>query len=327
MVKRNRAVVRRRNVTEERITYSEHITTEQALERVLNIYSSEGYRARTMNDYRKYWAEFIRIIGGDRPAIDVKTDDFRSYINVMLRKRGLAPTTVNIRMNAIRAMFNRLHAEGLIGEENAVAPIRKLKTDESKVGALSDDQVRRLFAQIDKNSFAGYRDYCAMLTMLKCGLRSNEINSLEIHDVDFDNSVIMLPGAKNKNRKNRSIPIHPKVVRELKQLISECQEYFGDSLTYVFVNNAGDKMKEDLIRKRMYKYGIDAGLKGECRTSPHNLRHTFAVNYLKNSGDIRSLMKIMGHSDLSTTQIYLNYSDDDVIEKSKKVNKLDTLDV
>lgn len=325
MVSRKRGPVIRRDIQAEKVIYSDKLTVNDALMRVLNIYGSEGYRVRTMNDYESYWSEFFRII--EREYItDVTTDDFRKYINIMLRKRGLSPVTVNIRLSAIRAMFNRLFTEGLLGTDNPVTPIRKLKTDQNKIGALSDAQIKRLFAQVDQSTFAGFRDYCAMLTMLKCGLRINEINSLEICDIDFDNGVIALPGAKNKNRKNRVVPMSKKVNENLRQLISESKEYF-DSVTHVFLNNEGFPLNEGLIRKRMYKYGVNAGLKGECRFSPHNLRHTFAVNFLKNKGDIRTLQMILGHTDLGTTQIYLNYSDHQIVARYQEVINRDNLDV
>ncbi|MGM0876723.1 MAG: tyrosine-type recombinase/integrase [Bacillota bacterium] len=325
MAIKRRGPVIRRDINAEKLIYTDKITVDDALTRIMSIYGSEGYRARTMNDYESYWNEFFRII--ERKYItDVTTDDFRKYINVMLHKRGLSRVTVNIRLSAMRAMFNRLFSEGLLVDNNPVTSIRKLKTDQSKVGALTDSQIRCLFSQIDHSTFAGFRDYCAMLTMLKCGLRINEINALELEDVDFENAVIALPGAKNKNRKNRIVPISKKVMENLRQLISETTEYFG-STTHVFVNNEGARLNDDLIRKRMYKYGIDAGLKGESRFSPHNLRHTFAANFLKNQGNIRTLQMILGHSDLATTQIYLNYTDDQVVKQYQEVTDRDNLDV
>ncbi|WP_277998024.1 tyrosine-type recombinase/integrase [Bacillus thuringiensis] len=166
-------------------------------------------------------------------------------------------------------------------------PIKKLKIDESKITAMNESQIRRLFSQIDHSTFAGYRDYCTMLTMLKCGLGINEINELEINDIDFENGLIMLPGTKN----------------------------------------TGERLDEDAIRKRMYSYGVKAGLKGECKFSPHCLRHTFATRYLINGGDIRTLMIILRHSDISTTQIYLNYSSEDIKEKYRVVDERDELDI
>ena len=115
---------------------------------------------------------------------------------------GLAAGTVNIRLGGVKSIFSRLVKEGIL-TENPCKDIPKLQTDEKPIFAFSDRQLKRLFSIIDKTSVAGYRDYVAMITMLYCGLRANEIENLEISDIDFDNSVIMLPGSKNKNRKIR----------------------------------------------------------------------------------------------------------------------------
>ncbi|MGM7723737.1 tyrosine-type recombinase/integrase [Metabacillus sp. Hm71] len=322
---KRKGIVKRRNVPKMDVTVDNKISVEDALEVVMRIYLSEGYRERTMHDYRKFWDEFMRII--DRKYIqDVTADDFRRYITELLKVRELSPVTVNIRLSAMRTMFRRLHNEKFIAE-NPGARIHKLRTDEQKLFTLTDKQVKRLFSTVDHDSFAGYRDYVAMLVMLKCGLRSNEINSLEVKDIDFDNGVILLPGAKNKNRKTRTVPMTKKVIDHLLQLINETREYFDSAVTFVFTNQFGERMKDDHLRKRMDFYARKAGLKGECRASPHSLRHTFSTNFLKNGGNIRTLQQILGHSDISTTQVYLNYTDDQVIEQYRKVNESDSLDV
>lgn len=316
-------IVRRRNIKADAHIQVDRITVDSALERVLNIYSAENRRNRTMKDYAAYWEQFFRVV--PRKYLDeVTPDDFRTFINVLLRKRGLSAVTVNVRLNGIRAMFNRLFDEGYI-ETNPVSNIRKLKTDEQPVRPLSDEQLKRLFAQVDKQSFAGYRDYCAMLTIVRASCRINEINSLEITDLDFENRVIMLPGSKNKNRKNRAVPLSEDLIRELQQLISETREYFGAGVKHVFVNNRGERLQEDLLRKRMHKYAKQSGLNKECRCSPHSLRHSFAVRSLKNGMDIRTLAKIMGHSDLNTTKVYLNYTNEDIREQFDKAASRDTL--
>lgn len=322
---KRRAIGKRRDVDTDIVLFKPSITVNRALERVMDIYVAEGYRERTISDYRMFWAEFINII--DRQLItDVTKDDIRKYVNHLLKIRKLSPVTVNIRLSAIRAIFNRLEKETVI-ENNPVVGVRKIRVDEQKIYTLTDNQIKRLFAMVDKTSYAGYRDYVAMLVMLKCGLRINEINTLEIDDVDFDNGVILLPGRKNKNRKSRVIPMSKKVQNELAQLVTETGEYFEGLGTSVFVNSFGDALNPDHIRKRMNYYGKQASLTKECRCSPHSLRHTFAVNFLKNGGDIRTLSLILGHSDLSTTQVYLSYSDTHVVEQYMKASNNDDLEV
>lgn len=208
---------------------------------------------------------------------------------------------------------------GLLNE-NPAKRVTKLRVDEKTIKMLTDIQVRRFFKMIEKDTFPGFRDYVAFLIALKCGLRSNELEGLKPEDIDFDNLVIMLPGAVNKNRKNRMVPMTEQVAEELSQLLTEMTEYFG-KFTHVFVNQYGEKIAKDA------KYGEMADLKKECRPSLHSLRHSFAINYMRNGGYIRSLQKIMGHADLASTEIYLNYVDDIVIEQYRKASRNDTLKV
>lgn len=324
--KRNTGVHRRRGPNDVDVdSYRPSNDYNAALDRLIMIYQTELYRDKTIMGYRAYFKEFIDII--DKVNLDAVTEeDFRRYIAELLNVRRLSPVTVNIRLSSVRAMFKRMQNEGII-EHNPAERIRKLKVDEKRIFTLTDDQVRRLFSVIDTDYFAAYRDYVAMLVMLKCGLRSNEINSLEVRDIDFENNVIVLPGAKNKNRKTRVVPMTPKVKREMSELIAEVRDTFGSDVTLVFTNQFGEPLRFDRIRKRMQIYAKKAGLDTEVRASPHSLRHTFAVNYLRNGGDLRSLQMILGHADLATTQIYLDYTDDTVVEKYNEVSERDTLDV
>ncbi|MCA1319767.1 tyrosine-type recombinase/integrase [Bacillus tianshenii] len=325
-MERKRKIVRRRSLNDDFLYYSSRLTVAEALNKIKLIFVSEGYRDRTINDYEMYWKEFFKIIEAE--YIDtVSTDDFRAYVHHLLKERGLSPVTVNIRLTSMRSMFNRLFKEGILGRTNPVENIRKLRTDEPKVKGLKDEHILRLFSVIDKDTYPGYRDYCAMLLMLKCGLRLNEINALEVADIDFDDSVIHLTGSKNKNRKRRIIPVPKKVLQELKHLASENRKYFGNSVRMVFLNHDGTPLLDDHLRKRMHLYAEKCGLKGSVAISPHKLRHTFAINFLKNGGDIRALQLIMGHADLSTTQVYLTYSNEDIKYGFNKVDKNDNLDV
>ncbi|WP_345242469.1 tyrosine-type recombinase/integrase [Pontibacillus salipaludis] len=332
MRKKNRQIAtRRRTGVMQRREVGENdsirpgLTAEIALSKLMMIYETENYREKTMQGYRYHWEEFFRVTGKIF-ADEVEEEDFRRYISVLLKVRELSPVTVNIRLTSVRAMYKRLKNENIISY-NPAERIRKLKTDEQRIFTLNDNQVRRLFAVINMDIYAGFRDYVSMLVMLKCGLRVNEIDSLEVEDIDFENGMLILPGAKNKNRKTRMVPMTEKVQKNLAQLVTETRDYFGADVTHVFTNQFGEPLRYDRIRKRMDSYARKAGLKDEVRASPHSLRHTFAVNYLKNGGDIRSLQMILGHADLATTQRYLDYTDDIVVTKYKEVNMKDNLDV
>lgn len=302
---------------------SNRINVDQAASYAANVLRSEGYRNTTVNDYVKFFGYFTRDMGV--VFIDeITTDTIRGYINQLLTS-GRKARTANIRVASIRAIFKRLVKDG-IASNDPTEGIVKIKEDERAKQAFTDKQVRRLFSVIDKDTFAGYRDYCAMVLMLKSGLRVKEVNELETDDLDFDNLVILLPGAKNKNRKTRVVPMTRKVANELQQLIAETREYFG-IVSRVFTNQFGEPVRSDLIRKRMYHYGELAGLSDECRVSPHSLRHTFATNFLRNGGDLVTLQKILGHSDIKTTEQYLYLADDTIVDNFNKVSNMDTLDV
>lgn len=165
----------------------------------MNIYITEGYRDRTMNDYAYFWEEFVRIVD-KRYVNDYTSEDLRRYIKELLRNRGLSATTVNIRLASVRAVFIRLTKEKII-TVNPAETIKKLRTDQNRIYTLTDNQLRRLFAVVNKETYAGYRDYCMMLTALKCGLRGIEIRQLEI---DFVRRTAM-----PKSQFKRGMPCKP----------------------------------------------------------------------------------------------------------------------
>lgn len=310
---------------------STRVTTDEALQKVINVVIAESYRPRTIQDYRKIWKWFFDTINGELGAgiyfIDELTiDHFREYVTYCLMERELSPVTVNVRIRALKAIFNRLIKEGVI-TDNPTERLKKLKTDEKVLEVFSDDQFKRLLAAIDKSTFAGFRDYAAILLMYDAGLRVNEINSLEITDIDLENGVIMLPGAKNKNRKTRAVPVSTSMVGLLRQLIHETKEFFGSRIGRVFTNNNGEPLSEALLRKRMNEYGKKAGLNGVLRVSPHTLRHTFATKFLLNGGGIVHLQEILGHSDINTTKIYLTVKTEDIKRAHKRFSPLKNINV
>ncbi|QWI19397.1 integrase [Bacillus wiedmannii] len=312
---KNRRVVKRRREIVDFIDTTEELNTEMVIRIVTQAFQAEGFRKRTIDDYTKLFRYFMRELNIDKVEI-ITVKHVQMYINKLI-SRELAPATVNIRISALKSVFKRLHEQGYI-KSNPAVDFVKLRTDEAPIFTLNNNQIKRLFCVVDKTTYAGYRDYCAMLLMLHCGLRVNEVNQLEANDLDFDNLTIMLSGAKNKNRKTRAVPMTKKIAEELRMLIDESREYF-EGATNVFLTQDGNSIDNDLLRKRMYRYGQLAGLSKECRPSPHSLRHTFATNFLRNGGSVNALMRIMGHADITTTMRYVRLNDEAVKEQYEKV--------
>ncbi|SEG49652.1 integrase/recombinase XerD [Bacillus sp. ok061] len=312
---KNRRVVKRRREVVDFIDATEELNTEMVIKIVTQAFQAEGFRKRTIDDYTKLFRYFMRELNIDKVEI-ITVKHVQMYINKLI-SRELAPATVNIRISALKSIFKRLHEQGYI-KSNPAVDFVKLRTDEAPIFTLNNNQIKRLFCVVDKTTYAGYRDYCAMLLMLHCGLRVNEVNQLEANDLDFDNLTIMLSGAKNKNRKTRAVPMTKKIGEELRMLIDESREYF-EGTTNVFLTQDGNSIDNDLLRKRMYRYGQLAGLSKECRPSPHSLRHTFATNFLRNGGSVNALMRIMGHADITTTMRYVRLNDEAVKEQYEKV--------
>ncbi|HET7579766.1 MAG TPA: tyrosine-type recombinase/integrase [Bacillales bacterium] len=298
--------------------------TSEAIERVMRIYSAEGYRKRTMHDYRRYIADLTEHAGLTY-IDDLTTDHIHTYVSDLLER--MSATTVNIRLSSIRAVINKMCGAGII-DHNPVKEVHKVKEDDKLPKILSKGQVQRFFAAIDVSTWIGFRDYCMCGLAYRSGLRGDEIERIDIADIDFDNDVILLPGAKNKNRKVRPVPLSRKIKPDLLQLVAETRGFFGDEVKRLFVTQFGQPVGKGLFRSRMYRYAEMAGITKETQCSPHVLRHTFAVNFLSSPyGNVRALQLILGHSHLSTTEIYLDFLNDTVIDQYHKVETSEYFDV
>lgn len=313
----NKRIVKRRVPRVEllKVDKTDSLDVEQTIKIFSHIAKQEGMRERTISDYAKFYRYFTKEV----EVTDLKkmnADHIGLYIDSLLEK-GLSPVTVNIRLSGLKSLFRRLEKHEYI-KENPAINFSKLRTDESKIYTFNNSQIKRLFRVVDTTSYAGFRDYVAMLLMLHCGMRVNEVAALEINDIDFDNGVILLAGAKNKNRRSRSIPMSKRIIGEIKQLITESMEYF-EEVKHVFLTQDGRRLDNDIIRKRMYTYGRLSGLYRECRVSPHSLRHTFACNYLRDGGSVNALMHILGHKDIASTMRYVRMTSEEVKEQYETV--------
>ena len=298
------------------------LTLEDARDYVYSYKRSEGLREKTLNDYQKIQNYFIDWLDEFHPKViyinEVTSGMIRQYVNHLqddyfnqrTKDYGLSPSTINIRLRNMGAFFNVLHREKVIND-NPMALIKLLKTDEDTFQPLTEDEIDRLLKVPDIREYAQFRDLVGMYLILDTGIRVSEMFDLKIKHVDFKVRSIYLSGEITKNRKPRILPLSNKVLSLLMELITEVK-YNWDT-EYVFVSNFGEKYLTTSFRRRLDLYKKRANI--DKRVTPHGLRHQFCRDYIMNGGDVFTLQRIAGHADINTTRKYIQFTNDDLKAK------------
>jgi integrase/recombinase XerD len=229
------------------------------------------------------------------------------FVADKLKTKGLAVSSINSVIRSLKAIFNFLHQEDYI-EENPFKHIKQMREDTETVQAVEIDHIRKILKAMDMRSFSNFRDACIIQLIFDCGLRIQEALSLEKNDLDLKTGVIEIKGSKAKMKKSRFVPISPKIVKMLRELQKETEE-FGTS--YVFTSVYGEPYDKNRFRQRLKRYAANIGLES-ANITPHKLRHAFARYYLLNHGNIASLSKILGHANLNMTKRYLQLTNDEI---------------
>lgn len=317
--RKGKPIMRRRTSTLNNPPSSLNMSLEDAKHFVHDYKRSEGMRERTLFDYIRIADYFIEWLAKHCPDIvyinEITSGIIRDYINYLLYEHineqtgnvGLSPVTINVRLRNMSAFFNVLHAEKVINR-NPMAMIKRLKTDEDTFEPLSDIEIERLLKVLDTDEYAQFRDLVSIYLILDTGIRVSEMYDLKIDHVNFKARAIYLPGDVTKNRKNRILPLSNEVINLLMELISEVQYNWETDL--VFVSNFGEPYNPSSFRRRLDNYKRKAGI--NKRVTPHGLRHQFCRDYVLNGGDIFTLQRIAGHSDIATTRKYIQFTDDDL---------------
>lgn len=225
-----------------------------------------------------------------------------------VQDRGLSGHTINCYLRSIRIFFSWLVSEGIV-EHNPFDRVKIPRPPRKVIPTFSDGQMQNLLNAINTGSPEGYRNHTIILTLLDTGLRVSELCHLKRDNVWLEEGMLKVLG---KGNKERLIPIGKQVQRRLWRYISRFRpEPLAASTNLLFLTQDGNPLTKDRVEKIMTYYGRKAGLKG-VRCSPHTLRHTAAVKFLRNGGDVFSLQRMLGHASLEMTRRYCELTDIDV---------------
>jgi integrase/recombinase XerC len=210
---------------------------------------------------------------------------------------GLKPRSVQRRLSALRGFFNYLIREGEL-EANPAADIRAPKGAKRLPKTLDVDQVASLLAR--KATDALSRRDLAMLELLySSGLRLAELAGLDVTDLDLADRTVRVLG---KGSKTRVLPVGKQAVTALRAWLAERQSLAKGGVAALFLGQNGRRLGARAIQQRVGRWAVKSNL--NVPVNPHLLRHSFATHLLESSRDLRGVQELLGHADISTTQVY-----------------------
>lgn len=217
-----------------------------------------------------------------------------------LYQRQLDGRTVARHLVTIRNFFRFALIEGYISEDPA-ATIESPRFQQSLPAFLSVAEVDRVLAQPDTSTVVGLRDRALIETMYSAGLRVSELCNLRVDDLQMDPGCLRCIG---KGNKERLVPIGKRALAIVRKYLRNARPKLlrGKASPYLFINQRRGKIDRITFWKLLGAYGRQAGLRKPL--TPHMLRHSFATHLLDRGADLRSVQMMLGHSDISTTQIY-----------------------
>jgi integrase/recombinase XerD len=234
--------------------------------------------------------------------------DMLAYL-LSLKERGYVVTTIARKVAAAKSFFAFLLSEGQI-KENPTQNVSSPKVGKPLPDAISINQVRQLLAQPAERDTPEARRDSAMLQLLYAsGMRVSELVSLNLNDVNTAEGYVRCFG---KGNKERIVPFHPRAAQVLNDYIHEARPRLvrNDAEKALFVNQRGDRLTRQGLWQILKAYARSAGL-GD-KVTPHTLRHSFATHMLSGGADLRSVQELLGHANISTTQIYTHLTSEHV---------------
>ncbi|WP_144933183.1 tyrosine recombinase XerC [Paenibacillus sp. 32O-W] len=261
----------------------------------------------TLNNYAKDLQQFVLFL--EQQQIDSPATV--TYLNVRmflakLNEQEYAKRSVSRKLSALRTFYTYLLREGLV-ESSPFSYIRTPKQDKKLPKFLYVEQMEALLGAPDTDTPIGLRDRAIMELLYASGIRVSELVRLDLSSIDLDNGIALVYG---KGAKERYVPIgEPAVdaIRMYKEQAREALVKAGDE-DALFVNYAGGRLTDRSVRRMLDKYITQVA--GVQSISPHMFRHSFATHMLEAGADLRTVQELLGHVNLSTTQIYTHVTKD-----------------
>lgn len=284
------------------------------------LYSIKNYSALTVRDYGKDVQEFQGFLHSFKRARDLShlpsNRVCKDYVSHLTGQKYSA-SSINRKLSSLRKFYYFLQSNGVVNE-NYFNGIPNIKVPKKLPKFLDEDQIMNLLNSIDQSKDIGFRDFIILELAYATGMRVSEMSALTVSQLDFQQEVIRVYG---KGKKERLVPLYPALLNRLKHYITFTRSNLlsksaNHEIREVFINYKGTKLTDRGIRVVLNKVAQKA--EEVLHISPHMLRHSFATSLLNHQMDLRSVQELLGHENLSTTQIYTHVSLENVKSEYEK---------
>jgi integrase/recombinase XerD len=298
------------------LSSSEEAVVREVIDSFLNYLSVEkGFSENTVAAYRNDLHQLASFVeeeaarrGKSASWADFGKEEMLSYL-LNLKERNYAATTASRKVAAARSFFAFMTNEGKM-KDNPTENVRSPRVGKSLPRPISISEVRRLLEQPSKLSTLEAKRDKAMLELLYAsGMRVGELISLDLSDVDTKEGYVRCFG---KGRKERLIPIHKQAALAVETYLAETRPYLahGTDDKALFLNRRGERLTRQGFWQKIKEYAKSANL--DVEITPHTLRHSFATHMLNGGADLRSVQELLGHANISTTQVYTHLTSEHI---------------
>jgi integrase/recombinase XerD len=280
------------------------VDAERALAGFLAALSAEHNASRhTLDAYRRDVRDFLRVLGTRRRSLDgARAADVLAWMERQ-RRAGRKPSTIARRLAALRGLYAHLVREGAVAE-NPTEHLEQPRRSRPLPRTLSPEAVTALVEAPDVSTPRGVRDRALLELLYACGLRATEALTLRMADLNPRAGYVQCSG---KGRKERLVPVGGEALAWVERYLTEARPRLAaaraaSSSPLLFVGPRGRPLTRQSLWQIVLRAARRAGLRQ--RVSPHTLRHCFASHLLQGGADLRAVQMMLGHADISTTQIY-----------------------
>lgn len=307
-----------------------NIFVENALEMFIDDQELKGNSPETIKYYRRVIGYFIDFYG-DKYTCDIQLQDLKNYL-LDLRSRNkmenhpfkpkndkkIKSVSIQSYIRGLRVFLKWMQGEGYISE-NLHEQFKLPKATKKVIEILSDDEIQSLMSSMKQNTELGLRNSCIVALMLDCGLRRNEVLSLDYDKLHLNQGVLKAYG---KGDKERIVPVGLYTKKLLHKYINGYRSMPEYETKRLFIDANKRPMSDSALKQLFLRLRKRSEIE---RLYPHLLRHTFATKYLMNGGDIFSLQQILGHTSIDMVRLYSHLASAYVVGRHKQFSPLDNI--